>query len=204
MVVVQTPPARNSDGVPPDAEALFKEAKQRERKRRLSYVGATLTAFLVVALSVVAATGGLSSPGGGRGSGTGIPIEVASNARTHDYQLPTDGWKPGDGAVTAALFGRFHATLAPAGACAWMGAPGEGTVYLWPAGYRVRFDPTELLSPSGKVVARQGQKVFAGGGVYSRQEVASLSPRPPIPDQCGTADDVVLIESSVSSRTDQR
>ena len=66
------------------------------------------------------------------------------------------------------------------------------------AGYRVRFDPTELLSPSGKVVAREGQEVNAGGGVYDRQRAASLFPSPAIPSYCGTADNVVLIESPVA------
>jgi hypothetical protein len=97
-----------------------------------------------------------------------------------------------------AFFGRFHATLTPSGACAWMHTPNRGIVYLWPAGYRVRFEPTELLSPSGKVVARQGQEVHAGGGGYSKQGEASLSPSPAIPDYCGTASSVLLIESPVA------
>jgi hypothetical protein len=122
---------------------------------------------------------------------------VASNARTHEYRLPTDGWKPGDSAVTAALFGRFHATLTTSGACAWMATPHQGTVYLWPVGYRVRFHPTALLGPNGKVVAHQDQKVNAGGGEYSRQAAASLSPSPAIPEYCGTANNVILIESPV-------
>ena len=122
---------------------------------------------------------------------------VASGARTHEYRLPTDGWKPGDSYLTAGFFGRFQATLTPSGACAWMYAPNRGIVYLWPAGYRVRFHPTELLSPSGKVVAHQGQKVHAGGGGYSKQAVASLSPSPATPEYCGTANQVILIESPV-------
>lgn len=122
---------------------------------------------------------------------------VASNARSHQYPLPTDGWKPGDSAVIAALFGRFHATLTTSGACAWMTSPNHGTVYLWPKGYRVRFHPTELLSPNGKVVARQDQEVNAGGGFYSQHGAASLSPSPVIPHYCGTAEQVALIESSV-------
>jgi hypothetical protein len=197
MVVVQTPPSQSLDQAS-NAEALFREAKQRERKRRLLCIGAASAAALVVAVSAVAATGGFSSPDGGAGSGTSVPIEVASNARTHDYQLPTDGWKPGDGAMTAAFFGQFHATLTTSGACAWMTTPNRGAVYLWPAGYRVRFDPTELLSPEGKVVARQGQEVNAGGGVISKQGAASLSPSPALPDYCGRADNVVMIESSVA------
>jgi hypothetical protein len=75
----------------------------------------------------------------------------------------------------------------------------QGTVYLWPAGYRVRFHPTELLSPNGKVVAHEGQKVNAGGGGYSKQAAAALSPSPAIPDYCGTVNGGILIESPVVS-----
>lgn len=125
---------------------------------------------------------------------------VASNAPIHDYRLPTDGWKSGDSAVTAALFGRFHATLTSSGACAWMGTGHRGTVYLWPAGYRVRFHPTELVSPNGEVVAHQNQIVDAGGGMYSRQEALSLSPPAVIPHYCGTAETVANIESPVLAR----
>jgi hypothetical protein len=116
-----------------------------------------------------------------------------------EHRLPTDGWKPGDSAFMAAFFGRFHATLTPSGACAWMYTPNRGIVYLWPAGYRVRFDPIELLNPSGKVVAHQGQEVNAGGGAYSKEAEASLSPSPAIPDYCGTASRVFLIESPVAA-----
>jgi hypothetical protein len=155
-----------------------------------------LVTSLLIALSALAAAGGFSSPSGA-GSGTRDSINIASNTRTHEYQLPSDGWKPGDGSVLAGIFGRFHATLTPYGACAWMATPNQGTVYLWPEGYRVRFHPTELIGPNGKVVARQGQEVNAGGGFYSQQEAASLSPPPAIPGYCGKAEGVALIESSV-------
>lgn len=118
----------------------------------------------------------------------------------HDYRLPTDGWKPGDSALTAGLLGRFHATLTASGACAWMSTPDQGTVYLWPAGYRVRFHPTELVSPNGDVVAHQNQTVEAGGGVYSRQGALSLSPPAVIPRYCGAAEQVANIESPVLAR----
>ena len=190
--------ALDCDSSPLDSDALFKEARRRERRRRLLVVGSLLATCLVVTVAVVAAAGGFSSQGGGTGPRTSGPIEVASNARAQEHQLPTDGWKPGDARVLAGFIGQFHATLTPFGACAWMSTPNRGAVYLWPAGYRVRFDPTELLSPSGKVVAREGQEVNAGCGGYDRQTTASLSPPPAIPDYCGTADTVILIESPVA------
>ena len=122
---------------------------------------------------------------------------VTSNARTHAYRLPTDGWKPGEPAVTAAFRGRFYATLTTSGASAWIGSPHQGVMYLWPVGYRVRFHPTELLSPNGKVVAHQDQEVNAGGGVYSQREAPS-PPAPPVSLRyCGTAEGVAYIESPV-------
>jgi hypothetical protein len=83
-----------------------------------------------------------------------------------------------------------------------MGTTHQGTVYLWPAGYRVRFHPTELLSPNGNVVAHQNQKVSAGGGVYSQQGALSLSPPAVIPRYCGTAETVANIESPVLAGED--
>ena len=176
MTVVQSPATQTGSPNPLRSTLLFKEAKQRERRRRLLVVGALLAACLVVTVAVVAAAGGFSTAGDGTRSSASKPIEVASNALTHAYQPPpTDGWKPGDSHTLAGFFGRFHATLTSSGACASMGIH-PGVVYLWPAGYRVRFDPTELLSPSGKVIAHQGQEVNAGGGGYSRQAAGVAHP----------------------------
>ena len=92
------------------------------------------------------------------------PLEASaatSTHRTHSYSLPSDGWKPGQAAMEAVSSGPFHATLSQSGTC----TSDASIDYLWPAGYRVRFHPTVLLDPSGKVVAHQGQYVTVGGGV---------------------------------------
>lgn len=96
---------------------------------------------------------------------------------THDhlYALPSDGWKPGDGAFLVGGFGSFFATLTPSGACAgWRSIPaGRGSIdAVWPAGYRVRFHPTELLDALGAVVARQGERIDVGGSFASPQDPA--------------------------------
>jgi hypothetical protein len=36
---------------------------------------------------------------------------------------------------------------------------------LWPADWSVRFDPVELITPQGEVFAREGDFLFAGGGL---------------------------------------
>jgi hypothetical protein len=93
-----------------------------------------------------------------------LPLAGASAAGLHQrqrsYPLPSDGWKPGQGGMEAISTAPFHATLTRSGACT-----SDGSIsYLWPAGYRVRFHPTVLLDPAGKVVAHQGQDVTVGGG----------------------------------------
>ncbi len=80
--------------------------------------------------------------------------------RTRSYPLPSDGWKPGQSAMEAVSSAPFHATLTRSGTC----TSDRSISYIWPAGYRVRFHPTVLLDPAGKVVARQGQYVTVGGG----------------------------------------
>lgn len=108
-----------------------------------------LTAFLVVCVL----------------AGITCPLSRASAAtsphRAQSYALPSDGWKHGQAAMEALSSAPFQATLTQSGTC----TSDASIDYLWPAGYRVRFHPTVLLDPSGKVVAHQGQYVMVGGGV---------------------------------------
>jgi hypothetical protein len=93
------------------------------------------------------------------------PLSVAATAtsahRTRSYPLPSDGWRPGQPAMAALSSAPFQPTLTKSGTC----TSSSSIDYLWPEGYRVRFHPTVLLDPSGKVVAHQGQYVMVGGGV---------------------------------------
>jgi hypothetical protein len=36
---------------------------------------------------------------------------------------------------------------------------------LWPADWSIRFDPLELITPDGEVFAREGDFLFANGGL---------------------------------------
>jgi hypothetical protein len=90
-----------------------------------------------------------------------IPTDVAASTPHRTYSLPSDGWKPGAPAFTALVAGAFEAKLTRSGACAGLGS----TNALWPAGYRVRLHPVELIAPSGAVVAHQGERLEAGGAV---------------------------------------
>jgi hypothetical protein len=108
-----------------------------------------LRAFLVVGVLAVVAC-----PLSGASAAT-------SNQRTRSYPLPSDGWRPGQVAMTAVSSRPFRATVTQSGAC----TSDASVDYLWPAGYRVRLHPTVLLNPAGRIVAHQGQYITAGGGV---------------------------------------
>jgi hypothetical protein len=41
---------------------------------------------------------------------------------------------------------------------------GDRNSTTWPKGYRVRFSPTELIDPTGRVVASEGDEIWSGGG----------------------------------------
>jgi hypothetical protein len=79
------------------------------------------------------------------------------------YQLPNNGWRPGQPAFAALSTGRFHAWWTPAGACAGLGK--AAVTMLWPEQYAVRFSPTRLVDADGRVVAREGDVIDVGGGL---------------------------------------
>ena len=82
------------------------------------------------------------------------------------YPLPSDGWKPGQPEGHVIFTGNFDAVLTSQGACAWIGPP--RTLMYWPAGYGVRFNPTELIGPHGEVMATKGEYVgFRGARLPS-------------------------------------
>lgn len=118
------------------------------------------------------------------------PLSGASAAtlsqRTRSYPLPSDGWKPGEAAMEAVTSAPFHATLTQSGTC----TSGRSVDYLWPAGYRVRFHPTVLLDPAGRIVAHQGQYVTVGGGVVGTASWPSAA-------RCYKGGDVWAIQGSV-------
>jgi hypothetical protein len=84
---------------------------------------------------------------------------------TRVFPLLSDGWTPGDPIHKVILTGTFEADLTSKGACAWLG-PSKRYLVLWPSGYGVRFNPTELIGPNGQVLAKGGQYVgFEGGSL---------------------------------------
>lgn len=116
---------------------------------------------------------------------TGCATDSSSPAHssTQVYPLPSDGWKPGMPETGVILTGTFEAALTAQGACAWLG-PAK-YVTLWPAGYGVRFHPTELIGAEGQVLAKAGEYVgFEGGHLPSGESVSQ---------RCGPADKDALM-----------
>jgi hypothetical protein len=74
--------------------------------------------------------------------------------------------------MMAKIWGEFHATLTDDGVRAWLGNNSD-LLYLWPLGFRVRFNPTELIGPEGQVLATEGDLLsFAGGSRRSSRQKA--------------------------------
>jgi hypothetical protein len=93
-------------------------------------------------------------------SAAGASVHERS-ASAHAYSLPSDGSRADRSRAASIFGGTFHARLTESSACAWMGTNGV----LWPAGYRIEFNPTRLVDSGGRVVAHQGQFVSAGGDI---------------------------------------
>ena len=88
--------------------------------------------------------------------------DQTSDSPLQGLPLPTTSPIPDGGNLGALTTGTFHAARTPQGACAWIGE--KRAAFVWPYGYRVSFDPVELLDPDGQVVAREGDIVTVGGG----------------------------------------
>jgi hypothetical protein len=80
--------------------------------------------------------------------------------------VPTSSWRPGDFAHEALMTGTLAGGRVGSGEyCVWVTREsGEAIPVVWPAGFRARLDPLELLNAEGAVVARAGDKLSVGGG----------------------------------------
>jgi hypothetical protein len=96
------------------------------------------------------------------GCGDGVPAAQRPTAGSV-LPLPSNGWKDGDPVMLATTDGRLHVTSVGNTACAWLGET-RGP-FLWPEGWRVRFnDPAELLDDQDRVVAVEGDHLETAGG----------------------------------------
>jgi hypothetical protein len=89
---------------------------------------------------------------------------AAHGAKLH--KVPTSSWRPGDPSLLALAMGTLAAGTYRGKWCVWLAArSGSARVpIVWPAHFRARRHPLELVDSLGKVVARGGQLIkFAGG-----------------------------------------
>jgi hypothetical protein len=82
------------------------------------------------------------------------------------YPVPTSSWRPGDPSLTALAIGPLSAGMYRGRWCTWLGSRGsQREAVVWPAGFRARRHPLELVDSRGKVVARGGERIKIGGGI---------------------------------------
>jgi hypothetical protein len=94
------------------------------------------------------------------GATTALALGLAAcggSARSFTAPLPTYAAIPQGPQLNPLTSWVFQAEMTPKGACASLGGSALSSVsFLWPSGYKVRFNPTELLGPNGHVVVREG------------------------------------------------
>ena len=69
----------------------------------------------------------------------------------------------------ALIQGRLEGDANVDGGCLWLETERGPQAVLWPAGYSARFDPAQLVGPTGEIVATTGDLITATGG-YSSAE----------------------------------
>jgi hypothetical protein len=94
---------------------------------------------------------------------------ACTDGQTHSkadfVTLPTSSWRPGDASHLARVEGIVQGSANVDGVCVWLAsARGSRIPLVWPAGFYARFSPLRIYDGSGSVVAKQGQRIQAGGG----------------------------------------
>jgi hypothetical protein len=157
-----TPPPSNSLADSARTRAHMPSRRPRDVNRRLALVG------VAVAVAIAAATGWLLTS---RHTQVQLADGVVPDRQGAVVELPSSGWKPGDGGRAAALTGtvavdeRGCVTVASSEDPAEVSGPEFGL--LWPVGYTARRDDNgqvSILDEAGRVVLREGDSFEVGGG----------------------------------------
>jgi hypothetical protein len=78
--------------------------------------------------------------------------------------VPTSSWHPGMNRFLVSLDGVLEGgRTASEEYCVWVRAGQRRVPVVWPADFRARINPLELLDSNGKVVARGGEHVSLTG-----------------------------------------
>jgi hypothetical protein len=126
------------------------------RSARLRLARLSLVAFVVIAV-VAAPVVVLRHHGTSEASWNGATVS----------SVPTSSWRPGDPSMLALTIGTLDSGTYRGTWCVWLtGRSGSGRFpIVWPAGFRAKRHPLELLNPQGRVVARGGELIKLGGGL---------------------------------------
>jgi len=82
------------------------------------------------------------------------------------YPVPTSSWRPGDPSLSALTIGPLSAGMYRGSWCIWLGSrDSRREPVVWPAGFRARRTPLELVDSHGTVVAWGGERIKIGGGI---------------------------------------
>jgi hypothetical protein len=157
-----TPPPSNSLADLARTRAQMPAGRPRAVNRRMALVG------VAVAVAIAAGTGWLLTS---RNTQLQLADGVVPDRPGAVVELPSSGWKPGDGGRAAALTGtvavdeRGCVTVGSSEDAAEISGPEFGL--LWPVGYMARRDAdghVSILDHTGRVVLREGDAFEVGGG----------------------------------------
>jgi hypothetical protein len=123
---------------------------------------------LIAPLAAAAAVAAIAMAAALIAPGTQPTPPAGPSAHGHKlYRVPTSSWRPGDPSLGALAFGTLAGGKYRGHWCPWLRAsPGSPPApVVWPAGFRARRHPLELLDSHGRVVARGGEEIQFGGGL---------------------------------------
>src|SRR6266536_30330 len=84
--------------------------------------------------------------------------------RVRSSRVPTSSWHAGMPRFLVPLDGVLEGGRTDRGEyCVWVRAGQRAVPVVWPAGFRARLDPLELLNAEGEVVARAGDCISVAG-----------------------------------------
>jgi hypothetical protein len=158
--------AVRSAGAAPASRRWHRRVAAPVAARRWAPVAAPLAA----AAAVIAVVTGLALIGNMTG-----PRHGGTAASASLVKVPTSPWRPGDFALRALTFGTLRGGYVRSTFCVWLAGPGGREAVIWPAGYRARIHPLELVDAAGTVVARDGDRISVAGG----QTPGGYLPGPP-------------------------
>lgn len=134
-----------------------------------------LAAILALAVLACGGTDGPLAPGPtGEDDAAEQPTDETTEDTTGDTGAPEYGTGGDtDGEDGMEITGTLGGDAQLEGGCAWLDA-GDGTRYevLYPDGYRIQFDPVQLVDPDGEVVASEGDTLTVRG--EARKDMASI------------------------------